>query len=93
MTPLPPLPEETGRIDKDGDFHAFRVKLGAKLYTAEQMHAYAQEYAALCVAAEREACAALCEATKVNKSPDYAPGNYHDGGCANCANAIRERKP
>jgi hypothetical protein len=54
-------------------------------YTIDQLRAYG----AACAAAERGRCAKLCEAQKVNKSPDYAPGNYFDGGCCACADAIR----
>ena len=34
-----------------------------KVYTADQMRAYAEQYAARAVAAEREACAKLCDVT------------------------------
>ena len=32
-----------------------------KVYTADQMRAYAEQYAAQAVAAEREACSKLCD--------------------------------
>jgi len=39
--------------------------------------------------AVREACAKVCEALQVNKSPDYYPGAQFDGACRTCAAAIR----
>lgn len=41
--------------------------------------------------AEREACAAACDAMQVNKSPDYYPGQAFDGACRACADEIRKR--
>lgn len=60
-------------------------------YTAEQM----QAYAAAAVAAEREACALVCEEVRfAGDSFNEAEDNHDDGhtdGCNNCAAAIRAR--
>jgi hypothetical protein len=43
------------------------------------------------MAKAREIDAEICEKQKVNKSPDYFPGQVFDGACVTCANAIRSQ--
>jgi hypothetical protein len=59
-------------------------------YDADQMRAYAQAYAAAAVAAEREACAALCDTVAYThqNTPMLGP----ELNALKCAAAIRERK-
>lgn len=68
---------------------------------ADQMHAYARAYAAQAVAAEREACAVLCEALsskhwdafKRGSGPERADPHYQglSMGADECEAAIRTR--
>ena len=51
----PNLPPQIGRLLKPG------LRFGQAVYSAAQMHEYADAYADLAVAAERERCAKLCE--------------------------------
>lgn len=54
--------------------------LGIPVFTADQM----REYAAAAVAAEREACARVCD--------EKAEASYYTYGALRCAAAIRSRK-
>ncbi len=77
---LPPLPEPAGDIIKHGcqDGLAW-VRLG---FTVDQMRAHALA----AIAAEREACAKVCEAQR-SKYPDHS----YNEGVGECAEAIRAR--
>jgi len=79
---LPPLPEPRRTTP---------VEFGCdgQWWDAEQM----REYAAACVAGEREACAKVCEGIEARQNDGY-DGDYEDGieaGADRCADAIRAR--
>ena len=53
---------------------------------ADYWHPLFERFAALVAAAEREACARVCE----DKADDLSEGDW-DSACINCATAIRAR--
>lgn len=55
-------------------------------FTAESL----AEFATLVAAAEREACAKVCEARKIIE-PDYEDQRHYNQGIEHCATAIRAR--
>ena len=61
------------------------------LYTAEQLHAYAQQYAEQRVQEEREACAALCEEIQSRKGERFFGQLVSNGSAGQAAAAIRQR--
>ena len=97
MTPkqdeMPALPEP---IDELAQVDGFNVIGATHVFTADQMHAYAQQYAEQRVREEREACAALCEAISESACRDWkARYDPHDQGrefgADECETAIRAR--
>lgn len=55
-----------------------------------EMPAHLERFAALVAAAEREACAAACEARKII-DPEYEYDRHYNQGAEHCAFAIRAR--
>ena len=60
------------------------------LYSKDQMHAYAQQYAEQRVAEEREACLQACKAEHLEDPQDREDDAY-DRGVFDCISAIRRR--
>lgn len=89
---LPPLPLRKVR-------HVYNESKGYEVdaWLEDEVRAYAIAYAAAAVAAEREACAALCDAQAASLDNPYnrATGAADDlaDSAKDCAAAIRTRKP
>lgn len=62
-----------------------------QVYSADQMHAYAKQYAEQRVREEREACARACEAEMLTESQKTEGDIAYDMAVAHCAAAIRQR--
>lgn len=84
---LPPLPEPLVMVNRYGQGASTSDGDGG-LFTAEQM----QAYAAAAVAAEREACAKLCDPALVESMDIGGPVRTFWVQPENCAAAIRARK-
>jgi hypothetical protein len=61
---------------------------------ADYWHPYFERFATLVAAAEREACAKLCEKEQFELTQDVSGKNglqHFDAGCRSCAEMIRRR--
>lgn len=78
---LPPLPTPTVNVGSPEFWRG---------YSADQMREFAREFAEAAVAAEREACATMCD----NRGENSASNAWDDGyfhGARDCAADIRSR--
>lgn len=83
---LPPLP--TGNVmRKHEDVCGNEVGPPSFYFTADQMHAYARDFARAAVQAEREACAKACE----SQGRHAGDGLTFYTATGQCAAAIRAR--
>ena len=81
------------RMAREVDLHE-RVKDGVGYVVRIPNLEKLQRFAALVAAAEREACAKVCEAEQFELTQDVAGKNglqHFDAGCRSCAEMIRAR--
>ena len=72
----------------------FRMSHEAGLKTPWDLMEYQWKFAALVAAAEREACAKVCEKEQFELAQDVSGKNglqHFDAGCRSCAEMIRAR--